>query len=840
MSDEAMETMPDNDIMASVAQAKEAAPELLVPAVSDDVSPAEPHESASSNTAATDEPIRDSVKLHIPLEGVPSELYQGLSEIARLHIRKGAVKFCQRPGHGLMSAGGAPDPASGKGRRGEWWWNVVFEHDVSVKPGTLVLSTSSQSFAAAHAPPGTTAFVAQPWTVTVRYSRRCEAFRGLGHILGVTRAITRPTAPWTLDPEAATRALNCTQEAQFETLGTMIDVSRNGVLSLPAIKFLCRKLALCGYNHLQLYTEDTYKVEGEPFFGYLRGGYTQQELREVDDYAFALGIECVPCIQTLGHLGQVLQWPRFLALRDTTEVLLAELPETYELLDKMIVAATAPFRSKRIHLGQDEAHGLGHGRYHSVFGQHEYKEPTRIFIEHLQQVNRICLRLGLQPMIWSDMLFCLHARNNSLLGYYDSEQPEAPDVQGLPDNMDLVYWDYYHLQESNYAGRIASHRELNKGRAPWVAAGTWTWTRFWTALPFTFAACRASQNACKQSGSGVRNVFLTTWGDEGNEVDLWSSMPAWIYYADHGYTAASEVDVAMLKAKFDGICGGNFDDFVIASRLDDQSPETQTMDDRVHFAPNTSKWMLWEEPFFGFVTPTLRAAGMDMEHHYRQLADYLDSRLTDTPVSGPPDPEGAPPRSLRDHPFNARLRFPALIARALALKARLRERLSSAYAEREWGQLAALAGRGKAEGGAATVMADLRETVSQLHHYHRELWMSMNRPFGWETIDLRYGGLKARLETMHHRITRFLDHVTAGGHVGTVLSDGDGDGDDGGEHEGGPSLRRTVPEPSADGEAAPWWEPVTSLPELEVPLEVTYASADQLLDYHRVSRPTYC
>jgi hexosaminidase len=44
-----------------------------------------------------------------------------------------------------------------------------------------------------------------------------------------------------------------------------------------------------------LYTEDTYQIPDEPFFGYLRGAYTEAELREIDDYAYALGIEVVPC-----------------------------------------------------------------------------------------------------------------------------------------------------------------------------------------------------------------------------------------------------------------------------------------------------------------------------------------------------------------------------------------------------------------------------------------------------------------------------------------------------------------------------------------------------------------
>lgn len=43
-----------------------------------------------------------------------------------------------------------------------------------------------------------------------------------------------------------------------------------------------------GLNMLQLYTEDTFEVEGEPLFGYLRGKFTTRELASIDDYAFDL------------------------------------------------------------------------------------------------------------------------------------------------------------------------------------------------------------------------------------------------------------------------------------------------------------------------------------------------------------------------------------------------------------------------------------------------------------------------------------------------------------------------------------------------------------------------
>jgi hypothetical protein len=35
--------------------------------------------------------------------------------------------------------------------------------------------------------------------------------------------------------------------------------------------------------------------------------------------------------------------------------------------------------------------------------------------------------------------------------------------------------------------------------------------------------------------------------------------------------------------------------------------------------------------------------------------------------------------------------------------------------------------------------------------------MSIYKPFGWETLELRYGGLRARLETLHTRVVEYLD-----------------------------------------------------------------------------------
>ena len=65
----------------------------------------------------------------------------------------------------------------------------------------------------------------------------------------------------------------------FRRFGVMIDCSRNAVMNRDAFFRMADLLSALGYNAIRLYTEDTYEVEGEPYFGYLRGRYSGAELR---------------------------------------------------------------------------------------------------------------------------------------------------------------------------------------------------------------------------------------------------------------------------------------------------------------------------------------------------------------------------------------------------------------------------------------------------------------------------------------------------------------------------------------------------------------------------------
>ncbi|MCX7590912.1 MAG: beta-N-acetylhexosaminidase [Kiritimatiellae bacterium] len=502
------------------------------------------------------------------------------------------------------------------------------------------------------------------------------------------------------------------ESSPFALRGLMIDCSRNGVMTVEALQAFLRRVSLMGVNMVMLYTEDTYEVPGEPFFGYLRGAYTRRELKQIDDYAFALGIEVIPCIQTLAHLEQVLQWPAYRSYRDTDHILLAGDEKTYELLAKMIRAAASPVRSRRIHIGMDEAHGLGTGRYRELFGE---RRAFDIMNEHLARVRNLCAAEGLRPMIWSDMYFCLGSKTHS---YYDPDwQIPADVVQNIPKDVQLVYWDYYHDDPADYRRMIAFHRQL--GVEPVMAGGIWTWSHFWCALPWSFTAIRACVKACREEG--LREIFMTMWGDDGMEVDIFSALPGVQFFCEQTFDAEASHETT--TRRFEAICGCPWEPWVRASDIDlvpgVEKPEKSRT--------NASKGLLWQDPFLSIMDPHVRISAV--ARHYAQLADELS-------------------RAAGASGLATRLGFPAAIARVLALKVPLRKAAANACRKGDRHQLRRIAEK---------QLPELLTALDDLWMCHRRMWLSTYKPFGWEVLENRYGGLRARLETMRDRLLDYLD-----------------------------------------------------------------------------------
>ncbi len=531
--------------------------------------------------------------------------------------------------------------------------------------------------------------------VTVRYGSRSTAYRALGRLFAAE----------------SVEDLTFEETSSFAMRGLMVDCSRNGVMTVEAAEAFLRRSALMGVNMMMLYTEDTYEVPGEPFFGYLRGAYTRDELKRLDDAADALGIEMIPCIQTLAHLEQMLQWDPNFKYRDTAHILLAGDEETYGLIRRLLQAASAPVRSRRIHVGMDEAHGLGTGRFREKFGE---QPPFEIMNRHLARVRDLCRELGLRSMIWSDMYFRLGSKTHA---YYDMEWaiPESV-VKEIPKDVQLVYWDYYHADVETYRKMIGFHRQL--GSEPVMAGGIWTWSHLWCALPWSFTAIGACMEACRQEK--LSEVFMTMWGDDGMEVDIFSALPGVQYFCEEAFGASDPMAAA--RKHFRGSCAAEFDPWVEAAGVDSNPAIANPAMSQTALG----RALLWQDPALSIVDPVVGET--DLRDWYGGLARKLSARA-------------------RAGGMAARLAFPAAIAAALEFKVHLRRDLSRALARRDRRALKRLA-----ENDLATAI----RRVEALWKTHRSLWMETYKPFGWEVMDGRYGGLLARLRTVQHRLAAYL------------------------------------------------------------------------------------
>ncbi len=52
--------------------------------------------------------------------------------------------------------------------------------------------------------------------------------------------------------------------------------------------------------------------------------------------------------------------------------------------------------------------------------------------------------------------------------------------------------------------------------------------------------------------------------------------------------------------------------------------------------------------------------------------------------------------------------------------------------------------------------AVMTEKVELLRTAHRDAWHKYNKPFGWEVLDIRYGGIRSRIDTAKYRIDAYL------------------------------------------------------------------------------------
>lgn len=500
-------------------------------------------------------------------------------------------------------------------------------------------------------------------------------------------------------------------KAGIAELGAMLDCSRNAVLTVNGAKTMIRYFALMGYNYLMLYTEDTLEVKEYPYFGYMRGRYSKAELAEIEQYCGLFGIELIPCIQTLAHLNQALRWSAFQEITDLQDILLIGEEKTYAFIESIIKTCAENFTSKRIHVGMDEAHLVGLGRY---LRQNGYKDRTQIMIEHVQRVIDICKKYGFSPMMWSDMFFRL-----AFGDYYAKENdgiPEAVRAQ-IPKDIAMVYWDYYSHDKAKYESMFAKHKQM--GNEVIFAAGAWKWSGVAPDNRFSIKASEAALAAAAESG--IQDVVVTAWGDDGGEAPMLSVLPGFMACSEMKYFGA--FDAPQSDTRFKALTGMPLADFLT---VDLPSRPVGVPESACDFSP--CKYLLFQDVLAGIfdlnLIPEQTAA------FYREACESIQA-VADT---APPD-------------FAPMFRAYAVLCKILAVKTELGRNLRTAYAAKDLESLKHI--------GEQTIPALIAD-IEDFYEMYKTVWLQMCKPFGLEVQDIHYGGLIMRLKTVSSMLHDFV------------------------------------------------------------------------------------
>ena len=484
-----------------------------------------------------------------------------------------------------------------------------------------------------------------------------------------------------------------TIEAKVKDLGVMLDCSRNAVMKPEEVKRLICFLSLAGYNYLELYTEETYELPDEPYFGYMRGRYTRKELEEIVAFADSMGFRMVPCVQALAHLKNLTNWLVYAEHMDIDDILLVNDERTYALIRKCLRYCKEVFHEKRINIGTDEAFHLGRGKYTDKYG---YESKHDIYLKHLKKVFEICKEEGVEPEFWAD-------------AFYETECPKE-EVQAIFDGTQVpVYWDYYSTDKQYHLKRMNTLKEY-AGQVMY-GGGVWKWIGYAPDNDFSNKVTDVAFEAAEECA--VDNILMTAWGDNGDECSIYAVIPSMWYAACKLYPCESDGEKIM-----ESLTGYTIAEWLTCDLPNRVDPEYDHMSNFVRYS-------LYNDYIIGLLD----------EHVPDYAGDYYAGLCEKFSVL-----------AKRDSQFNYLFQSYEQLCHVLIRKATFGKRIYAAYQKDDREALANL----------VEELSLMKEDIRAFHDVFRTLWMKENKGYGFEVMDMRIGGMISRADTVITMVNEYL------------------------------------------------------------------------------------
>lgn len=214
----------------------------------------------------------------------------------------------------------------------------------------------------------------------------------------------------------------------------------------------------------------------------------------------------IPCVQVLAHIKGIFRHWEYKEINDIDDILLVGDERTYRLIEHIFQTLAECFSSRRVNIGMDEAYLLGRGKFSD---EHGFPKKFDILLSHLKKVSEIANKYGFHPMMWSDMFFRPVNDGDYYGKNYGMNSVPENIRKKVPENIELVYWEYFQTESKYYDRMIERHKEFDKPF--YYAGGVSCWTGFVPNNRYAIETLRAAVHSCQKYGEVRKRRKSTLW-----------------------------------------------------------------------------------------------------------------------------------------------------------------------------------------------------------------------------------------------------------------------------------------------------------------------------------------
>ena len=216
------------------------------------------------------------------------------------------------------------------------------------------------------------------------------------------------------------RQLKITDAPRFGFRALMLDPARH-FLPVKDVKFFIDQMARYKFNVLQLHLTDDQgwrvEIKSQPKLA-SKQHYTQEELRDIVEYARKRGVEVIPEVDVPGHTVAILAAYPHLActhkqdaekkVGETVNMMLcASQEEVYDVMADVVREIAQTFDSPYFHLGGDEAavpeNWAKCDACKQLMEKLGYTKPTQLMIPFFNRVLDEVRKNGKKPILWCEL-----------------------------------------------------------------------------------------------------------------------------------------------------------------------------------------------------------------------------------------------------------------------------------------------------------------------------------------------------------------------------------------------------------------------------------------------------